>query len=80
MVKTLTTGLAVIGVAAALLATPAQAATRYYQQTVTGSTQAQCEAAGSQLAQQKMAEGYLVTWIGCGYSNFRWAGLVGWSD
>jgi hypothetical protein len=62
------------------VAAPANAATRYYQQTVTGSTQAECEAAGSQLAQQKMAEGYLVTWIGCGRSNFRWAGLVSWSD
>ncbi|WP_410592700.1 hypothetical protein [Amycolatopsis sp. lyj-23] len=61
-------------------AAPAGAATRYYSQTVTGTTQAQCEADGWALAQQKQAEGYLVTWIGCGYSNFRWAGVLGWHD
>ncbi|MFJ7217119.1 hypothetical protein [Amycolatopsis sp. NPDC098790] len=77
MVKKLATAVVVLS---AVLAAPAQAATKYYQQTVTGSTQAQCEAAGTALAQQKQAEGYLVTWVGCGYSNFRWAGLVGWSD
>jgi hypothetical protein len=76
--KVAVAGIAVF--ASLALAAPAHAATRYYQQTVTGSTQAECEATGSQLAQQQMAQGYLVTWIGCGYSNFRWAGLVSWSD
>jgi hypothetical protein len=79
MGKKLATGAAVLS-AVITLAAPANAATRYYEQTVTGSTQAACEAAGTALAQQKRAEGYLVTWIGCGWSDFRWAGLVGWSD
>ncbi|WP_410574929.1 hypothetical protein [Amycolatopsis sp. cmx-4-61] len=61
-----------------VLAAPAEAATRYYSQTVTGTTQSQCETDGWALAQQKQAEGYLVTWIGCGYSDFHWAGVVGW--
>ncbi|AUI59604.1 hypothetical protein BKN51_16165 [Amycolatopsis sp. BJA-103] len=60
--------------------TPAQAIPAYYQQTITGSTLAQCNAAGSQLAQQKRAEGYLVTWTGCGHQNFGYVGVVGWSD
>ncbi len=62
------------------ITTPAQAATSYYQQTVTGSTLAQCNANGSQLAQQKRAEGHLVTWTGCGYKNFSYVGVVGWSN
>ncbi|WP_410671444.1 hypothetical protein [Amycolatopsis sp. cmx-4-68] len=62
------------------VAAPANAATRYYQQSVSGASQMECEAAGSQLAQQKMAEGYLVTWVGCGHSNFHWVGVVAWSD
>ncbi|WP_191257766.1 hypothetical protein [Amycolatopsis oliviviridis] len=62
------------------IATPAQATPAYYQQTITGSTLAQCNTAGSQLAQQKRAEGYLVTWTGCGYQNFAYVGVVGWSD
>ena len=70
---------AVIALSFAVFAAPAHA-TAYYQQTVTGSTKAQCEVAGSQLAQQKRNEGYLVTWIGCGYSNFQYSGVVGWSD
>ncbi|SEB32431.1 hypothetical protein SAMN04489729_0268 [Amycolatopsis lurida] len=62
-----------------VITTPAQAAT-YYQQTVTGSTLAQCNATGSQLAQQKRAEGYLVTWTGCGHQNFGYIGVVAWSN
>ncbi|WP_410567337.1 hypothetical protein [Amycolatopsis sp. cmx-4-61] len=80
MVKKLATAVAVLSVAAATLAAPADAATRYYQETVSGGTKSACEAAGSQLAQQKMAEGYLVTWIGCTYSNFYFYGVVRWSD
>ncbi|ANN17216.1 hypothetical protein SD37_17245 [Amycolatopsis orientalis] len=59
---------------------PAQAVPAYYQQTVTGSTLAECNAAGSQLAQQKRAQGYLVTWTGCGHQGFGYVGLVSWSD
>jgi hypothetical protein len=80
MVKQLAVVSAAVVSLAVAVAAPAQAATRYYQQTVTGFSQAECEATGSQLAQQKMAEGYLVTWVGCGRSNFRWAGVVAWSD
>ncbi len=63
-----------------MITTPAQAKPAYYQQTVTGSTLAQCNTAGSQLAQQKRAQGYLVTWTGCGHQNFGYVGVVSWSD
>ncbi|MEU3622163.1 hypothetical protein BS329_34255 [Amycolatopsis coloradensis] len=79
MPNKLTTAVAV-AVMSLAFAAPANAETRYYQQTVTGSTKAECETAGSQLAQQKRAEGFLVTWTGCGYRNFQYSGLVGWSD
>ena len=79
MLKKLAATAAVAAVSLSL-ATPASASTRYYQQTVTGPTRSQCETAGSQLAQQKRAEGYLVTWIGCGYRNFQYEGVVGWSN
>ncbi|UJW31626.1 hypothetical protein L3Q67_41750 [Saccharothrix sp. AJ9571] len=79
MVKKLFASVTLVA-AALVVAAPAHAETRYYQQTVTGLTKAECEAAGSQLAQQKRAEGYLVTWIGCGYQNFQYTGLVSWSD
>ncbi|GAB2793411.1 hypothetical protein [Amycolatopsis magusensis] len=78
MVKKLFTSAALVATALAVAA-PAHAETTYYQQLVTGPTKAECEATGSQLAQQKRAEGYLVTWIGCGYQNFQYSGLVSWS-
>ncbi|GHF91428.1 MULTISPECIES: hypothetical protein [Amycolatopsis] len=80
MVKKLATAVAVMSIAAVSLAAPADGATRYYQQTVSGATKPECDTAGWQLAQQKMAEGYLVTWIGCAYSNFAFRGTVSWSD
>ncbi|MFD6066614.1 MULTISPECIES: hypothetical protein [Amycolatopsis] len=69
---------AAIALLPVVIPTPAQAAT-YYQQTVTGSTLAQCNEIGFQLAQQKRAEGHLVTWTGCGYKNFGYIGVVAWS-
>jgi uncharacterized low-complexity protein len=80
MSKKLTLAAAILSAAVVSLAAPAQAATRYYQQAVSGASQQECDAAGSQLAQQKMAEGYLVTWVGCGHSNFHWVGTVSWSS
>lgn len=80
MIKKLATAVAVLSIAAVTLAAPVDAATRYYQQTVSGGTKSACETTGWQLAQQKTAEGYLVTWIGCEYSNFYFYGVVRWSD
>ncbi len=79
MVKKLATGVAVV-TAAIALAAPAHGATRYHQQSVSGASQAECNAAGNQLAQQKQAQGYLVTWVGCAHQNFHWEGAVYWSD
>jgi hypothetical protein len=73
-------GFGVLGVMAlsAGLVAPANAA--YYQQVVSGSTQAQCEAAGQALVREKQALGYLVTFVGCGRQGIQYAGTVGWSD
>ncbi|SFJ15835.1 hypothetical protein [Amycolatopsis regifaucium] len=79
MLKKLLTATAFIVLSTTVTA-PAQAVPAYYQQTVTGSTLAECNAAGSQLAQQKRAQGYLVTWTGCGHQGFGYVGLVSWSD
>jgi uncharacterized low-complexity protein len=78
MPKKLAITAAVVSAAVVSLAAPAQAATRYYQQAVSGASQQECDAAGTQLAQQKAAEGYLVTWVGCAHSNFHWVGSVIW--
>jgi hypothetical protein len=81
MTKKLAIAAAVASAAAVVsFAAPAQAATRYYQQAVSGASQQECNAAGTQLAQQKMAEGYLVTWVGCAHQNFHWEGSVAWSS
>lgn len=47
------------------------------QETVTGYTQAQCDAAGAARAQQLQNEGYITTFVGCSYDGFSSVPYVG---